>query len=94
MTIKGYPDVQKNGNYILEFLKPTEIYFPDNCIICSKPAVDKIKKNLYGRFLPTQNFKNDYQLEFPVCNECKIKIEMKSGLKSKSGKILLLSLIE
>jgi len=93
MTVKGYRNIGLSENYILEFLKPTEIYFPDDCIICSKKAGDKISKNIYGRFLPTQDYKNEYKLELPVCSECKSKVEMKTGLQSKSGKILCFSLI-
>lgn len=93
MTVKGYRNIGISENYILEFLKPTEIYFPDDCIICSIKAGDKISKNIYGRFLPTQDYKNDYKLELPVCSECKSKVEMKTGLQSKSGKILFFSSI-
>jgi uncharacterized membrane protein len=78
---------------VLEFSQPTEIYFPDKCIICFNKADDKIHRAYYGRFLPNTNYKYDYKLELPVCHSCKAKLEMKRGLQSKSGKILCFSLI-
>lgn len=78
---------------MLEFTNPEEIHFPKNCIACSKPSYELIRKYLFGRFIPNRDYKIDYTFDFPVCSSCKKNIEMKTGLGSKSGKILFTSII-
>jgi hypothetical protein len=92
MTVKGYIDMKNREKYILEFSSPEEIYFPKNCLICGKKTQEAIRKNLFGSFITGKDYKIDYTADFPICSSCKRRIEMKTGLHSKSGKILCTSI--
>ena len=78
---------------ILEFKDFTEIYFPHICIICRNHTDKHIAKNLYGLYASNKDYKKDYTFSLPVCDSCRNNIEMKTGLSSKSGKLLLMSII-
>jgi len=69
------------------------IYFPYNCIVCGNTAQKQILKKFYGIYTSKYDYKKDYSFSIPVCEQCKTNIEMKSGLKSKSGKLLLISIL-
>ena len=92
MTVRGYVDMKNREKYILEFTTPEEIYFPKNCLICGKQTSEIIQKSLYGSFIAGKDYKIDYTADFPVCSSCKKRIAMKTGLKSKSGKLLCTSI--
>ncbi len=81
-----------SDNYKLEFQNFTEIYFPHICIICRNHADKHIAKNLYGLHTPYKDYKKNYTFSLPVCDSCRNNIEMKTGLSSKSGKLLLMSI--
>ena len=93
MTVRGYVDMKNRERYILEFTTPEEIYFPKNCLICGKKTSEIIQKNLFGSFISGKDYKIDYTANFPICSSCKKRIAMKTGLKSKSGKILCSSIV-
>jgi len=82
-----------SDNNKLEFQNFNDIYFPHICIVCGSHADKHIAKNLYGLHTPNKDYKKNYTFSLPVCDSCRNKIEMKTGLSSKSGKLLLLSLI-
>ena len=92
MTVNGYIDMKNEERYILEFNTPEEIYFPKNCLICGKKTQEVIRKNLFGSFIAGKDYKIDYTADFPICSSCKKRIEMKTGLHSKSGKIMFASI--
>jgi hypothetical protein len=77
----------------LEFHNFDEIYFPHVCIICNNYADKQIAKNLYGSYAPTKDYKKNYTFSLPVCDSCRNNIELKTGFSSKSGKLLLISII-
>ena len=81
-----------SDNNKLEFQNFTEIYFPHICIICRNHADKHIAKNLYGLYTSNKDYKKNYTFSLPVCDSCRNNIEMKTGLSSKSGKLLLLSI--
>jgi len=82
--------IELEGNSI-KFNNFEEIYFPPNCIGCGDTAQNRFEKHLYGVFTPKYDYKKDYSFSFPVCEQCKTNLQMKTGLKSKSGKLLLIS---
>jgi hypothetical protein len=85
-------DRKINSNHIaLEFYNLDEIYFPNICIVCGEIAENRIKKSVYGLNFSKNGYKKNYFFDLPVCNDCKHNIEIKSGLSSKSGKLLLFS---
>ena len=92
MTVNGYIDMKNEERYILEFKTPEQIYFPKNCLICGKKTQEVIRKNLFGSFIAGKDYKIDYTADFPICSSCKKRIEMKTGLHSKSGKIMFASI--
>ena len=92
MTVNGYIDMKNEERYILEFKTPEEIYFPKNCLICGKKTQEVIRKHLFGSFIAGKDYKIDYTADFPIYSSCKKRIEMKTGLHSKSGKILCASI--
>ena len=81
-----------SDNYKLEFQNFTEIYFPHICIICRNHADKHIAKNLYGLHTPYKDYKKNYTFSLPVCDSCRNNIEMKTGLSSKSGRLLPISI--
>jgi len=82
-----------SDNNKLEFQNLTEIYFPHICIICRNHADKHVVKNLHGLYATNKDYKKNYNFSLPVCDSCKNNIEMKTGLSSKSGKMLLISFI-
>ena len=82
-----------SDNNILEFQNFTEIYFPHICIICRNHADKHIPKNLYGSYTSNKAYKKNYTFSLPVCDSCRNNLEIKNGLSSKSGKLLLMSII-
>ncbi|MHA1375728.1 MAG: hypothetical protein ACTSR7_15710 [Promethearchaeota archaeon] len=96
MTISSEIKEQITFNSVtnkLEFQNFDEIYFPHRCIICKNYADKHIAKNLYGSYAPTKDYKKNYMFSLPVCDSCRNNIELKTGLSSKSGKLLLISII-
>ena len=81
-----------SDNNKLEFQNFTEIYFPHICIICRNHADKHIAKNFYGLYTSNKDYKKNYTFSLPVCDSCRINIEMKTGLSNKSGKLLLMSI--
>jgi hypothetical protein len=75
----------------LEFYNLNEIYFPNICIVCGEIAKNRIKKSVYGLYWSKNGYKKNYFFDLPVCNECKLNIEMKTGFVSKSGKLTFFS---
>ena len=69
------------------------IYFPHNCIVCGNTAQKQILKKIYGIYTSKYDYKKDYSFSIPVCKQCKTNLEMKTGLKSMSGKLLLISIL-
>ena len=49
------------------------------------------KKIFFGTFTPTSEYKEDYIINIPICEDCTKNINMKTGLSSKSGKLILIS---
>jgi len=85
-------DRKINSNYnALEFYNLSEIYFPNICIVCGEITENRIKKSVYGLYFSKNGYKKNYFFDLPVCNDCKHNIEMKTGLNSKSGKLVLFS---
>ena len=82
-----------SGYNKLEFQNFTEIYFPHICIICRKHADKHIAKIFYGLYKSDKDYKKNYTFSLPVCDSCRNNMEIKTGLSSKSGKILLVSII-
>ena len=80
-------------NNKLEFQNFSEIYFPHTCIICRNHADKHIAKNIYGSNTLNKDYKKNYTFSLPVCDSCRNNIEMKTGLSSKSGKLVLISII-
>ena len=80
-------------NNKLEFQNFSEIYFPHICIICRNHADKHIAKNFYGSNTLNKDYKKNYTFSLPVCDSCRNNIEMKTGLSSKSGKLVFLSII-
>ncbi|MFX0011644.1 MAG: hypothetical protein ACFE9R_15130, partial [Candidatus Hermodarchaeota archaeon] len=78
---------------LIKFTNFEEIYFPKNCIVCGDATQNHIGRDLYGAFTSRYDYKKNYYFSFPVCEKCKTNLEMKKGLKSKSGKLLLMSTI-
>jgi len=89
-TMQELMKIELEDNSI-KFYNFEEIYFPHNCIVCGNTAQNRISKTIYGFFTPKYDYKKDYSFSIPVCEQCKTNLEMKSGLKSKSGKLLLIS---
>ena len=77
----------------LEFQNFSEIYFPHICIICRNQADKHIAKNFYSLYQSNKEYKKNYTFSLPVCDSCRNNMEMKTGLSSKSGKLLLMSII-
>jgi hypothetical protein len=75
----------------LEFQVTQDILFPKICVICGTNTENQFKKMLFGTFVPTSEYKEDYIMNIPVCEECTKKINMKTGFASKSGKLILIS---
>jgi len=75
----------------LEFYNLNEIYFPNICIVCGEIAENRIKKSIYGFIWSKNGYKKNYFFDLPVCNDCKLNIEMKTGFSSKSGKLIFFS---
>lgn len=84
--------IELNENRI-KFKNFEAIYFPNNCIVCGNTAQNRIEKNLYGIFTSKYDYKKNYYFSIPVCKQCKTNLEMKTGLKSKSGKTIVISTI-
>lgn len=83
----------KGVNANIEFQEQNEIYFPNICVICGVATDNKIKEAVFGSFTLTSEYKYDYILDLPVCNECETRLKIKSGLSSKTGLITLFSII-
>ena len=79
---------------IVEFQVDKEINFPKICIVCGANSEDKYNKTIYGAYRANRDYKEDYNLNLPVCNRCKNNVYMKTGFSSLSFKlILIISLI-
>jgi len=83
----------KISNSNIEFQEQDEIYFPKVCVICGVMTDNKIKEAVFGSFTSSSEYKYDYLLDVPVCNECEKRLKIKSGLSSKTGLITLFSII-
>jgi hypothetical protein len=96
MTISSETNTQlksNSDNNKLEFQNIDEIYFPHICIVCRNFSDKYITKNIYGFYALNKDYKKNYTFSLPVCDSCKKNIEMKTGLPSKSGKLILMSFI-
>lgn len=83
----------KLDDNLIKFTNFEEIYFPKNCILCGNNTQNRIGRDLHGTFTSRYDYKKNYYFSFPVCNNCYTNMELKSGLKSKSGKLTLISTI-
>lgn len=84
--------IELDNNHII-FDNFEDIYFPKNCVVCGKTTQRRINKNLYGIFSSNYDYKKNYHFSIPLCEECDDRLNIKSGLKAKSGKILLATTI-
>ena len=84
--------IELDNNHII-FDNFEDIYFPKNCVVCGKPTQRRINKNLYGIFSSNYAYKKNYYFSIPLCDECEDRLNIKSGLRAKSGKILLATTI-
>lgn len=75
----------------LEFQVSRDILFPKICIICGTNTEKKYNKTIYGANIATKDYTEDYILNIPVCINCTKNIDMKTGISSKSGKLILIS---
>lgn len=76
---------------MVTFPNPKEILFPKICVVCGADTENHYKKAVFGRFKAGVDYKEDYSLSIPICNECLNDSKMASGYSSKSGKLLLFS---
>ena len=76
---------------IVNFQNPKEIKFPKICIICGATSEYQYKKTILGRFESNKEYKEDYSFDVPVCLDCSTDLNMKTGISSKSGILLLIS---
>ncbi len=79
-----------NAN-IVEFKNTEEIYFPSVCVVCGAETENRVKKNEYGTYIGGRDIKKDYSFNIPVCGDCNSKVNLKTGIANKYGKLLLLS---
>ncbi len=79
------------NNYFVEFKSNEEIYFPSVCVICGAETENRFKKNEYGSYIGGRDIKKDYSFNIPVCEDCNSKVNLKTGIANKSGKLLLFS---
>ncbi|MFX1494563.1 MAG: hypothetical protein ACFFBZ_09805 [Promethearchaeota archaeon] len=84
--------IQGIKSNIIEFHVTKDINFPKICIICGDNTEDKYKKTIYG--VDSRDYKEDYDLNLPICNKCNNNLVIKTGISSKSGKLIpIISLI-
>ena len=79
-----------NAN-IVEFKNTEKIYFPSVCVVCGAETENRVKKNEYGTYIGGRDIKKDYSFNIPVCEDCNSKVNLKTGIANKSGKLLLFS---
>jgi Flp pilus assembly protein TadB len=82
---------QVSKSKTLEFQVTQDILFPKICVVCGTNTEKQLKKIFFGAFTPTSEYKEDYIINIPICEDCTKNINMKSGLSSKSGKLILIS---
>ncbi len=75
----------------IEFQVNKDILFPKICIICGNHTEDQYRKEVKGAFMASRDYHEDYILNLPVCNNCHKNIEMKTGISSKSGILIVIS---
>lgn len=74
----------------VEFQDIDEFYLPKNCMICGTETENRIEKSEYGSYTSNKDYKKNYKLKLPVCEDCNSKINLKAG---KSGIILFLGVL-
>ncbi len=84
---------QKVEDRVIKFQDTEEILFPRICVICGINTENQYKQTIYGSFVSNKEYKKDYVCDLPVCNECLDKVNMKTGISSKSGQLVLVSCI-
>jgi hypothetical protein len=82
---------QESMHKTLEFQVTQDILFPKICVICGTNTENQLKKIFFGTFVPTSEYKEDYIMNIPICEDCTKKINMKKGLASKSGSLIVIS---
>ncbi|TFG03265.1 MAG: hypothetical protein EU542_02815 [Promethearchaeota archaeon] len=80
-------------NKRLKFGNFDEIYFPNNCVICGSSTQNRISKHCYGKYISNYDYTKNYFFSIPICDDCLSNLKLKTGLKAKSGKLLLISTI-
>ena len=74
----------------IEFGERDEILFPDVCIICGKRTESRIEVRKIGKFSSNKSFRNNYYFKFPICDECKLRLKIKTGFDNIIIKLLIL----
>ncbi len=82
---------QESMSKTLEFQVTQDILFPKICVICGTNTKNQLKKIFFGTFTPTSEYKEDYIINIPICEDCTKNINMKTGLSSKSGAFIFIS---
>ncbi|MFW9819215.1 MAG: hypothetical protein ACFFE5_06355 [Candidatus Thorarchaeota archaeon] len=82
---------QEFKSKILEFQVTQDIIFPKICVICGTNTENQLKKIFFGNFVATSDYKEDYIINLPICEDCTKNINMKTGFASNSGILILIS---
>ena len=77
----------------IELEERDQILFPDLCIICGKRTESRIEHRMQGKFIPNKSYRNTYEFKFPICNECGLRLKIKTGIKIIFGKLIIISII-
>ncbi len=75
----------------LEFQVARDILFPKICIICGSDTENRYRRTIFGAYEATKDYKEDYIINLPICDDCTKNINIKTGFSSKSGKLILIS---
>ncbi len=91
--MKSMKHPKTKTNNLVKFKGIEELYFPSVCVVCGKDTENRVKKNHYGSYYGIKDTRKDYFFNIPVCEDCEANVNLKTGLESKSGKILLFGLV-
>lgn len=96
----GYFRMEKHNSFkskisskTIELEDPNEILFPKMCLICGQTTGSKFKKKVYGSFTNRKSYKNNYNFSLPICISCQRKMKIKTGITTKYGIPILISMI-
>jgi len=88
INMKKLPPIEDK---IVNFQNPEEIIFPKICVVCGATSEHHYEKTIVSRFNTYRDYKEDYSFNIPVCLDCSTNLKIKTGMSSKSGKLLLIS---